>query len=109
MLREADVVRKVERITVERLRVWVERGWIKPVRRGRALTYSETDVARISLICDLSDIMEISDDSVPVVLHLIDQIHGLRHEMKVLLAAIDELPEDVRASIKARISRSESG
>lgn len=104
MLRERDVVERVGRVTVKRLRVWVERGWVKPARKGRSAVFSDTDVARAALICDLSDVLELQEDSVPMVLHLIDQIHGLRHELKMLISVIDALPQSVRDDIKARIA-----
>lgn len=103
MLQERDVVARVERITVRRLRTWVQRGWILPTRKGKAIEFSETDVARVSLIRDLRDTLEIQADAVPVILHLIDQIHGLRHEMRSLLTVIDALPEETRAEIKMRL------
>jgi chaperone modulatory protein CbpM len=105
ILHERDVVARVERVTLQRLRVWVKRGWIRPLRKGRAAQFTEADVARVGLICDLSDTLEIHEEAVPVILHLIDQIHGLRHEMKALLEAIDALPEDTRAQIRARIKQ----
>lgn len=105
MLSEREVVRQVRRVTVHRLRSWVERGWIRPERQGRAVTFTDADVARARLICELSDTMDIHEDAVPVILSLLDQIHGLRHEMKTLLAAIDALPPEARASVRARLAR----
>ena len=42
---------------------------------------------------------------VPVLLNLIDQIHGLRAELKTMLDALEELPEDVRATVRTRITK----
>lgn len=103
MLSEHDVIAQVERMTVERLRVWVERGWVRPAATGRAVVYTEADVARVRLICDLRDTLEINEEAVPVILDLIDQIHGLRHELKCLLAAIESLPREMREAIRARM------
>lgn len=103
MLREGDVVARVERITVRRLRTWVSRGWIQPSGEGETIAFTEADVARVSLIRDLRDTLEIHEEEVPVILSLIDQIHGLRYELKSLVTVIDTLPEDVRAEIKARL------
>jgi chaperone modulatory protein CbpM len=46
---------------------------------------------------------------VPVLLNLIDQIHGLRCELMSLLGALEDLPPDVRATVKMRIERYRSG
>ena len=104
MLTERDVVARVERLTVTRLRVWVAQGWIRPVDAA-APSYSEADIARAALICNLEDELGFAEDDVPVLLNLIDQIHGLRAELMGLLSALDELPEDVRTTVRLRITQ----
>jgi chaperone modulatory protein CbpM len=109
MLTERDVVARVRHLTVTRLRVWVSQGWIKPQDEG-AQSFSEADLARAVLICNLEDQLGFAEDDVPVLLNLIDQIHGLRAELKGLLDALDDLPPDVRATVRMRItSRREGG
>jgi chaperone modulatory protein CbpM len=108
MLTERDVVARVERLTVTRLRVWVAQGWIRPVDAA-APSYSEADIARAALICNLEDELGFAEEDVPVLLNLIDQIHGLRAELVSLLAALDELPEDARASVRMRIATRREG
>ena len=105
MLTERDVVQRVQYLTVTRLRVWVAQGWIKPADQA-AQGYSEADIARAALICNLEDELGFAEDDVPVLLNLIDQIHGLRSELTGLLDALEELPPDVRATVKMRITRS---
>ena len=108
MLTERDVVARVERLTVTRLRVWVAQGWIRPVDAA-APSYSEADIARAALICNLEDELGFAEDDVPVLLNLIDQIHGLRAELMGLLSALDELPEDVRTTVRMRIATRREG
>lgn len=104
MLTERDLVARVEHLTVTRLRVWVSQGWIKPADAA-AQNYSEADLARAALICNLEDELGFDEDDVPVLLNLIDQIHGLRAELRGLLQALDELPDDVRSTVRLRITR----
>jgi chaperone modulatory protein CbpM len=104
MLSERDLLTRVQRLTVTRLRVWVAQGWIKPADT-QAPSYSEADLARATLICNLEDDLGFAEDDVPVLLNLIDQIHGLRAELKVLLAALDELPPDLRATVRMQITQ----
>ena len=106
MLTEQDVVGRVQRLTVTRLRVWVNEGLIKPAGQV-PLGFSEADIARAALICDLEDRLGFEEDEVPVLLNLIDQIHGLRSQLKCLLDALDELPEDARARVKVRVAGSQ--
>lgn len=105
MLTERDVVQRVQRLTVTRLRVWVAQGWIKPVDAA-APSFSEADLARAALITNLEDQLGFAEEDVPVLLSLIDQIHGLRSQLTGLLDALEELPPDVRAVVKMRITSS---
>jgi chaperone modulatory protein CbpM len=104
MLSERDIVAKVQQLTVTRLRVWVRQGWIRPSAKAEP-PFSEADMARAALIRDLEDKLGFDEEQVPVLLNLIDQIHGLRSELKTLLEALDELPEEVRATVKVRIAK----
>jgi chaperone modulatory protein CbpM len=103
MLTEKDLLARVETLTVTRLRVWVKQGWIKPADAA-AQSYSEADLARATLICNLEDELGFSEDDVPVLLNLIDQIHGLRAELRDLVSVLDALPEDVRGVVRLRIT-----
>ena len=107
MLSERDVVARVQHLTVTRLRVWVRQGWIRP---APTQGFSEADIARAVLIRDLEDQLGFAEEDVPVLLSLIDQIHGLRSELKGLLDVLDDMPEDVRATVRLRIAtRKRSG
>ena len=98
MLTERDLIARVEHLTVTRLRVWVRQGWIRPVDEAQQ-AYSEADLARAALIRDLEDELGFAEDDVPVLLNLIDQ---------TLLAALDELPEEARATVRMRIAARKS-
>jgi chaperone modulatory protein CbpM len=108
MLSERDLLARVQRLTVTRLRVWVAEGWIKPAD-AVAQSYSESDLARAALICNLEDELGFAEEDVPVLLNLIDQIHGLRAELKGLLDALEDLPPDLRTTVRLRITRSREG
>ena len=59
------------------------------------------DVARIRLVCELRGDLDVPEEAVPLVLSLLDQVHGLRREMRSLAKAVDAQPENVRAAIRA--------
>lgn len=107
MLDEQQVVAKVKRLTVARLRIWVSEGWIRPVGSPEQ-KFSEADLARVALIRDLLDELGFGEEEVPVILSLIDQIHGLRTELRCLVEAINAAPEDARDEIRQRIRISRS-
>lgn len=107
MLDERDVVARVRRVRLAELRLWVSEGWIRPARGAGGPVFDELDVARIRLVCDLRKEMSLPNDAVPVVLSLLDQIHGLRRELRGLAEAVDEQPGETRqaiiAALKARL------
>ena len=102
MLKDKEIVARVEGVTAQRLELWVTRGWVRPiVGEEQARGYTEADVARVSLICDLHDTMGLDEEAVPMVLNLIDQIHGLRRELKCLTEAVENQPHEVRRAVRA--------
>lgn len=96
----------VEIVAVEatRLRTWVRRGWVRPAAEEGAPAFSEADVARVRLVHQLCDELGIEEETLSVVLSLLDQVHGLRAELKTLGEALDRQPEAVRLEI-ARVYR----
>lgn len=104
-LSEREVVEHVQEITVRRLRTWVRRGWVRPERRGRQHAFSVLDVARIRLVCQLKDELNIDEEAIPVVLSLLDQVYGLRRELRNLARAVDGESDAVRRRIAAEFRR----
>ena len=66
------------------LDTWIEVGWLTPERESHD-GYSDIDVARAGLIRDLQR-MGVNDDSMVIILNLIDQVYGLRRLARTLLA-----------------------
>src|SRR5882724_4195452 len=90
--------------TVE-LTTWVERGWVLPESTGAGWEFHEIDVARVRLVRDLRRDMEISEDAIPLVLSLLDQVYELRSTLKSVLNALQSQPQDVRSAVLAAIGR----
>jgi len=101
MLDEHDVVATVRRVQLKELRLWVQEGWIKPAVSDDGPAFDDLDVARVRLVCDLRKEMSLPVDAVPVVLSLLDQVHGLRRELRDLAQAVDTQPPEVRRAISA--------
>jgi chaperone modulatory protein CbpM len=66
---------------------WIEAGWLIPGREPE-LGFSDVDVARAALIRELKEDLGVNDDGISVVLHLLDQLHGLRRSMGELLEQV---------------------
>ncbi|MEL0020845.1 MAG: hypothetical protein VW709_13310 [Rickettsiales bacterium] len=45
--------------------------------------------------------MQIGEEALPVVLSLLDQLHGARRELRSLADAIERQPEDIRRQVLA--------
>jgi len=76
----------VVKIHIERRIVesWVAAGWLMP-QRDPELAFSEIDLARAQLIRELREDFGVNDEGISLILHLLDQVHGLRRSMRELL------------------------
>lgn len=101
-LTEAEVLQAVETLTVERLRLWIDMGCVRPADRD---TFSEVDVARVRLLCTLADDMNVDEEVLPLVLSLVDQIHGLRAALHDLTRAVQQQSPSVRRDIAQAFRR----
>lgn len=63
---------------------WIEREWLLPQRKAKRFVLSELDAARAHLIRDLKLDFGVNDEGVEIVLHLIDQLHGLRQAVTLV-------------------------
>lgn len=72
----------LDRVT---LNAWVAEAWLAPNQSSGEPDYNEMDLARARLILELQKDMGVNDPGVGVILHLLDQLHGLRRAMKDLL------------------------
>ena len=56
------------------------------------MRFSDTDAARAHLIRDLKTDFGVNDEGVDVVLHLVDQLYGLRKALRRLQGDLEETP-----------------
>ena len=52
--------------------------------------------------------MQVNDDAVPIILSLVDQVHGLKRRLRLLDEAVAEQDETVRARIAEHLQTRES-
>jgi chaperone modulatory protein CbpM len=100
---ETEVIARVRGLTVTRLRAFVAADCVRPTEAQGRLAFAEADLARVQLLEELVEDFDLDEDAAAMVVGLVDQIHGLRRELRRLGEAIaDEHPE-VRARITGRI------
>lgn len=104
-LDEQNLIREVGELSVQRLHKWLRLGWVRPERREGVAVYHEVDVARVRLLYELEHTAEFDDETLPLVLSLLDQIHGLRGELRCLALAVGEQPAHVRERIRNAYAR----
>lgn len=90
-------------LTLTELRTYVAEGWVLPRDDDADPAFDDFDLARIRLVCQLRDELDLDAGALPVVLSLLDQIHGLRRQMRLLATAIAAEPEEVRRRIESAI------
>lgn len=98
-MREPDVLKTISGVRRVELRRWVARGWVAPERRDGDYWFREIDIARVQLVVQIRRDMAVSEDGVPTVLSLIDQVYGLRNELRRVGQAIEAQPDAVRKAI----------
>ena len=85
------------------IELWVERGWVRPAASDAGWVFEDIDLARVQLIHDLRVGMDVTEDTIPLVLSLLDQVYELRGRLQAVLRAVEAQPEPVRQAILAAI------
>jgi chaperone modulatory protein CbpM len=89
MIDERDFLQRA-RIDGATLEVWIREEWICPACTSPERAFSEMELARAGLIRDLKHNMGVNDEGLDLILHLIDQMHGLRRALAEALAKLRE-------------------
>ena len=79
---------------------WIENRWVRAEYRGGTWLFQEVDVARVELIREIRHDFAIDDEAVALVLGLLDQVYGLRRQLRRLCDALAAQPAEVQAAIR---------
>jgi len=96
---ERALVAEVRRLSLRDLRLWVREGWMRPSLGEDGPVFDDVDVARARLLCDLTKDMALSNDVLPIILSLIDNLHRTRRDLRRLTEAIETLPDEAQRSV----------
>lgn len=72
------------------LEFWIEQRWLIPEETSAGVAFSEMDIARARLIRDLKGDLGVNDEGIDVILHLMDQLHGMRRALAQLRRDMEE-------------------
>jgi chaperone modulatory protein CbpM len=102
---EDDVILTVTRLTRQQLSRYVEIDLVRPLRANEGVFFREVDIARLELLCDLANDLDLDEAAVGIVISLVDQLHGARRDLEMLTEVIETLPTDLRSRIGAALQR----
>lgn len=100
---ETEVVAILDDLDPDRLRSFVAAHVVTPVVTAHGQAFTETDVARLQLLCDLSDVYDLPADTLSMVMSLIDQLNTARGDMRALIQAVATEPDEVRGRIMTHV------
>lgn len=90
-------------LRADALNVWVDDGWLTPSDLDGEWSLTDADVARMRLIRDLMADLGVNAEAVPIILDLIDQLHGVRRALLEVLVALRTQPSNVRKHVAAEL------
>lgn len=100
------VIAQVTGLQRQDLERWIANEWVRPDDQAGTLVFQEIDVARVRLIRELRDDLEVNEAALPVVLTLLDQVYDLRRRLRDLGEALEETaPEEIRRNLVERMAR----
>jgi chaperone modulatory protein CbpM len=103
---EDDVVATVTRLTRSQLVSFIECNFVRPEREADAYVFRRIDLARLELLCDLSQDLDLDETGLGIVISLIDQLHTARQDLATLASMIDALPTELQTGIMAELKKS---
>lgn len=100
MIALESVCARFPELAPEELTLWIERRWVRAEPGpGGTWLLTEVDVARVRLLVELRLTLEVPEETMPLVLSLLDQLYDARRALRALLAALEEQPEEVRQAV----------
>lgn len=95
-------------VSADEIRIWIAESWIMPAHSpDDDWHFSDIDLARARLIRELEQDLGVNRDAMPVVLSLLDQVHGLRRRLRALARGLADLSDEQRRRFVAVAETSE--
>ena len=86
------------------LTTWIERRLVRPEPSGEGeWVFHEIDVARVHLIYDLRRNLDVPDNTLPLLLSVLDQLYDLRRKLNAVSDAVADYPPELRDALMAVI------
>lgn len=98
-----QTLQAVAGLTPAQLDRHIRAGVVVPVQSEQGPLFRDLDLARLNLVVDLSEGYDLDEDALALVLSLVDQLHGLRGDMRAILDAVAREPAETRLRLKTAI------
>jgi len=93
----------LERHVLER---WIAQDWVRPDAHDGVYAFRDIDVARVRLMLELRDELDLGEAALPVVLLLLDQLYDLRRQLRELGDAFTRVvPGDIQRDLTTHLMR----
>jgi len=80
-------------LEAQTLEVWLEQEWLVPEETPAGVRFNDIDIVRAHFIQELKSDLGANDEGIGVILHLVDQLHGMR---RILAKLREEMQRDRR-------------
>ncbi len=79
---------------------WIGLSWVRPDGQPGGYLFHDIDVARVRLIVELREQMQVNEEALPVVLSLLDQLYEARRRMRRVRDALERAaPPELRQEV----------
>jgi chaperone modulatory protein CbpM len=104
------VITRIPGLARADLERWIGNAWVRPDGGAGRYLFQEIDVARVRLIVELRDEMEVDEHALPVVLALLDQLYDTRRRMHDLCDAVSRVvPAELQPVLAAALEDRREG
>lgn len=104
-----EVITLVPGLSRADLERWIRASLIEAEMEADHTVLSETQFARVRLVCSLRFDMEVEEETLPVVLDLIDQLHATRERLHRLSQAVLAQDDEVKAAVLTMLTEARRG
>lgn len=107
LLSETEVIAAIPGLTQTRLVAFIAAEVVTPLRTETGPAFRHIDIARMQLLCELTDDLDLDEAALGIVISLIDQLHTARADLRALARALAAESAEVRARVGAALLRAQ--
>ena len=106
-LTEDEVLAAIPGLTRTRLFAFIETQLVIPLRRetenSSSHSFRQVDFARLRLLCELTNDLELDENALDIVITLIDQLHDARQDLLAIVRAVESEGIEVRTRVGSAV------